>query len=70
MTIYKRKNIYHVDIRWRGYPRIRQTTDTTRKVRAVAMERTICALRDAGRRDLLGLLADGRLKLPEVHEAH
>jgi len=32
------------------------------------MERTLFALRSAGRRDLLGLLAEGRLKLPNVHD--
>ena len=34
------------------------------------MSRTLLALRDAGRRDLLGLLATHRLTLPEVHDAY
>jgi integrase len=34
------------------------------------MERTLYALRRAGRRDLLELLAIRRLRLPELHDAH
>ena len=34
------------------------------------MSRTLYALRSAGRRDLLGLLADGKVTLPELHEAY
>jgi len=69
MSLYKRGKYYHVDVRWKGYQRIRQATATTNKAHAVAMERTIYALKDVGRRDLLGLLADGRIKLIELHEA-
>lgn len=70
MSPFKRGKVYHIDIRWRGYPRIRVSTDTTNKARAIAMERTLHALRSAGRRDLLGLLADGRVMLPALHGAY
>jgi integrase len=61
---------YEVDVRWRGYPRLRLDCGTTNKTRAAAMCRTLVALRDAGRRDLLGLLAEHRLTLTEVHDAY
>src|SRR5215210_869362 len=72
MSIYRRtaKGAYHVEVEWKGYPRLRLSTRTTIKARAVAMERTLYALRSAGRRDVLGLLADGRLALPDVHDAY
>ncbi len=59
---------YELDVRWRGYPRLRLACGTTNKGRAGAMGRTLTALRDAGRRDLLGLLAEHRLTLAEVHD--
>jgi integrase len=46
------------------------STRTSLKPRAKAMERTIYALRNAGRRDLLGLLAEHRLSLEELHDAY
>jgi integrase/recombinase XerD len=46
------------------------TTGTTIKARAIAMERTLYSLRDAGRRDILSLLANRRVTLPEVHGAY
>ncbi len=61
---------YELDVRWRGYPRLRVACGTTNKARAGAMGRTLTALRDAGRRDLLGLLATHRLTLAEVHDAY
>lgn len=61
---------YELDVRWRGYPRLRLACGTTNKARAGAMGRTLTALRDAGRRDLLGLLAEHRLTLAEVHDAY
>lgn len=61
---------YELDVRWRGYPRLRLACGTTNKARAGAMARTLTALRDAGRRDLLGLLAEHRLTLAEVHDAY
>jgi integrase len=70
MAPFKRGRIYHVDLRWRGYPRLKLTTGTTIKARAIAMERTLYALRDAGRRDILSLLANRRVTLQEVHDAY
>jgi integrase len=67
---FKRGAVYHLDVRWRGYPRLRLTTGTTIKARALAMARTLEALRNAGRRDLLGLVASRRLTLADLHEAH
>lgn len=61
---------YELDVRWRGYPRLRLACGTMNKARAGAMGRTLTALRDAGRRDLLGLLADHRLTLSEVYDAY
>jgi integrase len=60
---------YYVDLRWRGLPRMKLTTGTTLKGRAIAIERTLYVLRDAGRRDIRGLLAAGRLRLAE-HDAY
>ena len=48
--------VFYVDVRWRGFPRLKLSTDTTNKRRAEDMERTLYALRRAGRRDLLELL--------------
>lgn len=70
MNAFKRGAIFHLDVRWRGYPRLRLSTGTTIRARAVAMAHTLEALRDAGRRDLIGLLASRRLTLVELHEAH
>lgn len=61
---------YELDVRWRGYPRLRLACGTTNKARAGAMARTLVTLRDAGRRDLLGLLAQHRLILAEVHDSY
>ena len=70
MNAFKRGSVFHLDVRWRGYPRLRLSTGTTIRARALAMARTLEALRDAGRRDLIGLLASRRLTLLELHEAH
>lgn len=72
MSPFKRREgrTYYVDVRWRGFPRLKLSTDTTIKSRAIAMEHTLHGLRSAGRRDLLDLLAAGRLRLPEVHDAY
>jgi integrase len=61
---------YYVDLRWRGFPHIKLSTGTTIKGRAVAIERTLYALRDAGRRDILQLLAAGRLRLADLHDTY
>jgi integrase len=70
VSIYRRTpgGPYHVEVEWRGYPRLRLSTGTSLKARAKAMERTLYALKSAGRRDILGLLAGGRLKLCDVHD--
>lgn len=70
MSIYKRpeSHRYVVEIRWRGVPRLKLSTGTSSKTRAGAMERTLHGLRDAGRLDVLQLLADGKLELTDVHE--
>jgi hypothetical protein len=70
VSIYKRPESrrYVVEIRWHGVPRMKLSTGTTSKTRAVAMERTLHGLRDAGRNDVLRLLAEGKLALTDVHE--
>ncbi len=70
MSIYRRPEStrYVVEVRWRGLPRLKFSTGTTSKSRAGAMERTLHALRDAGRFDVLRLLGDGKLRLVDVHE--
>ena len=70
MKAFKRGAVFHLDVRWRGYPRLGLSTGTTTRTRALAMARTLEALRDAGRWDLIGLLASRRLTLLELHEAH
>ena len=59
MSPFRRKDgaTYYLHIRWKGWPEIRVATGTTNKVRAVAMQRTLYALRSAGRRDILELIA-------------
>src|SRR3989441_3592056 len=44
------------------------STGTNSKTRAGSMERTLESLRDAGRFDVLRLLAGGKLRLADVHE--
>ncbi len=70
MSIYQRpeSSRYVVEIRWRGVPRMKLSTGTSSKTRAGAMERTLHGLRDAGRLDVLRLLAEGKLALADVHE--
>ncbi len=59
---------YVVEVRWQGLPRIKLSTGTNSKTRAGAMERTLQALRDVGRFDVLRLLGEGKLRLADVHE--
>jgi integrase len=66
---FKPSAVYYVEVRWRGFRRFKVSTDTTVKSRAQDMERTLWALRHQGRRDLIGLLAAGRLTLPDLHNA-
>lgn len=68
---------WYIRIRWMGWPRLRLSTHTTSKTRALSMKRTLESLRDAGRRDLLGLLVGteqgrrtkAKLRLVDVHTA-
>lgn len=72
MSPFRRKDgaTFYLHLRWKGWPEIRVATGTTNKSRATAMEKTLHALRSAGRRDLLDLIAAGRLRLEEVHDAY
>jgi len=67
MSLLRRGSTLHLEIKWRGYPRIRLSTGTTLKARARAMERVVYALKNAGRKDLLELLADGRVELEQLY---
>ena len=68
MSPFKRRDVYQIDVRWKGVPRLQLSTGTTNKARAIAMERTLVALKAAGRRDLLGLLGAGKITLADLHE--
>jgi len=70
VSIYKRPEStrYVIEIRWQGLPRLKLSTGSSSKKLAEAMQRTLHGLRDAGRLDVLGLLADRKLRLPDVHE--
>ena len=70
MSIYKRPEStrYVIEIRWQGLPRLKLSTGSSSKKLAETMQRTLHALRDAGRLDVLRLLADRKLRLPDVHE--
>ena len=72
MSPYKRPDgtTYYVDLRWRGFPRLKLSTGTTTQARAAAMEHMLAALKRSGRRDLRELLAAGRLTLPDVFDAY
>ena len=61
---------FWIDVYWRshGIPRIQRSTRTTKKTLAQGMMRTLEALRDAGRRDLLALIAQGRLSIADAHD--
>ncbi|PYP22209.1 MAG: hypothetical protein DMD55_19680 [Gemmatimonadetes bacterium] len=70
MSVFKRPESrrYVVEVRWRGLPRLKLSTGSTNRARAGAMERTLHALRDVGRFDVLRLLGEGKLRLADVHE--
>ena len=67
---YKRGDVYYIDVRWKGIPRIQVSTGTTNKKRAEAMLSMLHELRDRGRRDILGLVASKRLTLAELREGY
>src|SRR5713226_1838635 len=70
MSIYKRpeSSCYVIEIRWQGLPRLKLSTGSSSKRLAEAMQRTLHGLKDAGRLDVLRLLAEGRLRLADVHD--
>ncbi len=70
MSIYQRPESgrYVIEVRWRGLPRLKFSSGSASKARARSMERTLHALRDAGRFDVLRLLGEGKLRLVDVHE--
>lgn len=68
MGLYLRGKRWWLDCDWQNIPRIQRSTRTSNKTRAKAIERTLEALRDLGRFDLLTMIADGRLDVVEVHE--
>lgn len=61
---------YVVEVRWRGHPRIKLSTGTTSKTRARQIETTLVRLKEAGRRDIIEHLIEGKLKIPEVHNQY
>lgn len=69
--IYQRKKggCYYVDLRWKDYPRVQQSTGTTNRPLAAAFHATVLRLRQQGKRDAIQLIASGQLKLADVHEA-
>src|SRR5690349_19374270 len=68
MSVYRRQpgGPYYADVRWQGYPRIQVSTGTTNKARAKAMVGTLKRLRDVGRKDVVSLVASGRVRLADV----
>ena len=70
MSIFKRpeSSRYVIEIRWRGLPRLKLSTGSSSKKLAEAMQRTLYGLKDSGRLDVLRLLAEGNLRLADVHE--
>ena len=70
MSIFKRpeSSRYVIEIRWQGLPRLKLSTGSSSRKLAEAMQRTLHGLKDAGRLDVLRLLAEGKLRLADVHE--
>jgi hypothetical protein len=70
VSIYKRPEStrYVIEIRWQGLPRLKVSTGSSSKKLAEAMQRTLYGLKDAGRLDVLRLLAERKLRLADVHE--
>jgi len=75
MSIYRRRDsagkpsVWWIDARWRGVPRIQGSTGTENKTLARAILTSLRALKNAGRTDLLGLVASAKLTLSETHFA-
>lgn len=72
MSPVRRKDspYYLIDVRWKDYPRIRLSSGTASKAQAAQFEQMLRTLKVQGRRDLLGLVAMGRISLSELYEAH
>jgi hypothetical protein len=72
MGVHRRPDSDHcvVEVRWRGYPRIKLSAGTTSKTRARQVETTLVRLKEAGRRDIIDLLVAGKLKLADVHNQY
>ena len=70
MSLFRRKGVFYVDFRWRGFPRMKLSTGTTLTARAKSIERTVFSLRNAGRRDLLTLVVARRISLEDLHDAY
>jgi integrase len=72
VSLFRRQDSpnWYTLVRWKGYPVLSLSTSTSNKARAVAIERTLYALRGNGRRDILELLAAKRLRLVDVHESY
>jgi integrase len=72
VSIYKRPEStrYVIEIRWQGLPRLKLSTGSSSKKLAEAMQRTLHSLKDAGRLDMLRLLAEGKLRLADVYEEY
>jgi len=70
VSIFKRpeSSRYVIEIRWQGLPRLKLSTGSSSRKLAEAMQRTLHGLKDAGRLDVLRLLAEGKLRLADVHE--
>ncbi len=66
MSVYKRGKVYQIELRKRGYERLRVSSATEVKATALAMQESLRWLMDRGRRDLLGLVAEGKLLLPDI----
>lgn len=72
MGVHRRpdSNHYVIEVRWRGYPRIKLSTGTSSKTRARQIESTLGRLREAGRKDIIELLVSGKLNVADVHNQY
>jgi integrase len=59
---------YYIDLRWRGYPRLQLSTRTRDLKRAEGIVSTLERIRALGRRDIIGLLAERKLAIEDVHD--
>lgn len=66
MSVYRRGGIYHIELRKRGYRRLRISSGSRGKATALDMQEALKWLMDRGRRDLLGLVLEGKLQLHDL----